>query len=471
MRSRRAHSMLKFTVTLLIWACARFSHAQYSALSLDEAMDLALTRNAQMQAARESIIGARIALESAKSEFGLQIRPDVSGLLQSGETVGQRYGMQFSKKLAIGGELGGTVSTTIDNAETDEYRTDVTFSYTQPLLQGRGTLSTMAELRSAERRTRSQHRALIVTQQQLMVNVATAYYGIVRDQLLVEANRRAVERAHLLLQAAEAKLKVGMASKMDVFRAELQVLTAENGLVDAEESLHNLRQQLNILMGMDLNAEFTLSTPLVYEPVSVLDTDALVQHALDTRLDMQDAYDAVQEAEERMRIARQDQYPPVNLSVQYTLSGEGTGFDHSLDLDDSDWRVGLNAAFDVNLTRRQGAYRQAQLAYNAAVRAIDSKERDILLEVSRAVNSVQQAQARIALQERSVLQAEKQLELAELRYKKGLSDNLDVIDAEEAVLSAKTSYYSAVMQHILAKLTLQHASGALDVPQGANMTP
>jgi len=82
----------------------------------------------------------------------------------------------------------------------------------------------------------------------------------------------------------------------------------------------------------------------------------------------------------------------------------------------------------------------------------------------RAINSVRQAQARIGLQEQSVVQAEKQLELAELRYKKGLSDNLDVIDAEEAVLKAKTGYYSVVVQHILAKLTLKHATGALDIP-------
>ena len=56
------------------------------------------------------------------------------------------------------------------------------------------------------------------------------------------------------------------------------------------------------------------------------------------------------------------------------------------------------------------------------------------------------------------------MELAELRYKKGLSDNLDVIDAEEAVLKAKTGYYSVVVQHILANLTLKHVTGTLNIP-------
>ena len=435
-----------------------------ASLSLDEAIHLALTQNAQLQSSHDSVTSANISLENAKSQFNIRLRPDMSGLLQSGDTAEQRYGVQMSKKFAIGGELGWQAATRIDKSSTDSYRTELTLNYTQPLLKGRGTLANTAELTAAERQTRSQYRALLMAQQQLLMNVATAYYGISRDQFLLDANYRAVERARLLLQAAEAKLKVGMASKMDVFRAELQVLTAENGLVDAEESLQNTRQHLNILMGIDVSSEFTLTTPLTYESVDMIDQEALIRHALESRLEMQNAYDNLREAEERMRVARQDQYPPLNLSLHYTLSGQGNGFQESLDLDDADWGVGVNTSFDFNFTRQQGAYQQAQLTYNAAVRAIEAKEQNILLEVLRAINSVRQAQARIGLQEQSVVQAEKQLELAELRYKKGLSDNLDVIDAEEAVLKAKTGYYSVVVQHILAKLTLKHATGALDIP-------
>ena len=435
-----------------------------ASLSLEDAVHLALGQNVQLQSTRESVTSANISLESAKSQFKIQIRPDISGLLQSGDNVEQRYGMKMNKKFAIGGELGWQANTRIDKTSTDAYRTEVTLRYTQPLLKGRGALANTADITAAERRTRSQYRALLLAQQQLIINVAAAYYGILRDQLLLEANYRAVERARLLLQAAEAKLKVGMASKMDVFRAELQVLTAENGLVDAEESLLNTRQRLNILLSTDLNAVFTLSTPLSYEPVEMLDQDALIKHALENRLEMQNVYESLQEAEQQMQIARQNQYPPLDLSVHYTLSGQSDGFQESLDLDDTAWGVGVNTSFDFNFTRQQGAYRQAQLTYNGAVRAIEAKEQDILLEVLRAVNSVRQAQARIGLQEQSVMQAEKQLELAELRYKKGLSDNLDVIDAEEAVLKAKTGYYSAVVQQILAKLTLKHVTGALDIP-------
>jgi outer membrane protein len=84
--------------------------------------------------------------------------------------------------------------------------------------------------------------------------------------------------------------------------------------------------------------------------------------------------------------------------------------------------------------------------------------------VLQTITGVKQAQARVYLQEQSVSQAEKQLELADLRYKKGLSTNLDVIDAEEAFISAKTNYYSAIAQHLIAKMRLKQVTGTLEVP-------
>ncbi|MBD3306893.1 hypothetical protein GF339_10705, partial [candidate division KSB3 bacterium] len=303
----------------------------------------------------------------------------------------------------------------------------------------------------------------LLAQQQLMINVASAYYGILRDQILIDVNERALERARLLLQAAEAKLEVGMASKMDVFRAELQVLTAENGMVDAAESFENTRRRFNLLLGADLETDVALSSQLEYTPMTV-NKDLLVQQALENRLEILNEQENVEEAERRVKIAKQNLYPPLDVTVQYTWSGEGNAFEDSLDIETSFWGIGLRSSFDLNLAQERAAYQQAQLSLNSAVRSLESTRQDVMLEVLQTITSVQQAQARVQLQERSVLQAEKQLELSQLRYKKGLSDNLDVIDAEEALMQAKSSYYSAIVQHLIAKMKLKQATGTLDVP-------
>ncbi len=179
---------------------------------------MALKQNITLQSARDRLTSANISLEAAKSDFQIKIRPEVSGLLRQDQTLDQAYGIQVSKRLKFGSTLQWQTNTYIDESLDNAYQTDVTLSLlTQPLLKGRGTLPTMQEQVSAERSVQSQLRSLMLVQQQLMINVALNYYGILRDEMLIEVNQRALERAQLLLQAAEAKLNIGMASKMDVF--------------------------------------------------------------------------------------------------------------------------------------------------------------------------------------------------------------------------------------------------------------
>lgn len=436
---------------------------QFSILSLDDAIRLALKQNVNLQASRDRLKSANISLEAAKSDFKIKIRPELSNLFQQDENLSQNYGLNISKKFPIAGEVSGQVKTRIDDSVEEQYQTDLTIAYTQPLLRGRGKLATTQELVSAERSLNSQYRALLLAQQQLMINVATAYYGIVRDQMLLEVNKRALERAKILLQAAEAKLKVGMASKMDVFRAELQVLTAENGVVDAVESLENTKRRFSLLLGTDLESDFFLTSTLEYSPISP-NKEELIQEALDKRSELEDVQEDVLEAEERLKIARQNLYPPLDISLRYTFRGEGNAFDESLELKNNFWGIGVNSSFNLDFARDRASYEQAQLSLNGAIRNFQSKQQDIILEVLQTITSVQQAQARVQLQRQSVLQAEKQLELSELRYKKGLSDNLDIIDAEEALVKANTSYYSAIVQHLIAKMKLKQVTGTLEVP-------
>jgi len=426
-------------------------------------MKLALTQNMNLQSARDRVTSANITLETAKSAFGIKIHPEVSGLFQKAENPTQHYGLTVSKRLQIGGELSLQAKTAIDRSQENQYQTDLTLAYTQPLLKGRGKLATTAELVSAGQSVKAQYRSLVLAQQQLMVNVATSYYELLRDQMLLEVHERALERAKTLQQAAEAKLKIGMASKMDVFRAELQALTSENNLGDAQEALENAKRYFNLLLGANLATEFQLSTQLEYNPITI-EQDALLQQAMENRLEIQDAYDSIHEAERRVKIAQQNLYPPLDVSIQYTLSGDGDAFKKSLDLEETRWGIGLNSSFDLDVTRDRAAYQQAQLAYEGTLRALHSVEQDVMLDVLQTITRVKQAQARVYLQEQSVAQAEKQLELADLRYKKGLSTNLDVIDAEEAFISAKTNYYSAIAQHLIAKMRLRQVTGTLEVP-------
>jgi len=434
-------------------------------LSVDEAVRLALEQNLDLQTSRDRVTGAEISVDTAKSEFRLNIRPDISGLYQQNDELDQNYGLKFSKRFTTGSEASWEVRTQVDDSEDEDepYQTDLILAYTQPLLRGRGKLATTERLVSAQDQQIIQRRNYLLAQQRLIVQVVTSYYDIVRDQLLIGVHERAVERADLLKQAADAKLKVGMASKMDVFRAELQLLNAQNRVVDARASFENELRRFNVLLGNVADMRYAFVSALEYAPVE-LDQEELIRQALELRLELQTAGDRIDEAERQFKIAKQNLLPPLDVSVRYTFRGTGEAFDQSWDMDDEFWGVGLASSFDIDMAQERANYQQAQLALNAVIRDLQTTQDEIISEVMQTIVSVRQAQASVELQAQSVAQAEKQLELSSLRYKKGLSDNLEVVESEENVMNAKNGYYSAVAQHLAATLRLQQVTGTLAVP-------
>ncbi len=439
------------------------------ALTLTEAMRFALRQNLDLRSAHDRVLSANIALETNKAEFRLKIRPEVSGEFQPADTVTenyafeQNYGLRIDRQLTTGGELNWRLVTRVDERLDEKYQTDLRVGYTQPLLRGRGKLAATSDLTTAAENVRSQERGLILAQQRLMISVAAAYYNILRDEMLIEMNARALERAALLQQAAEAKLQVGMASKMDVFRAELQLLNAQNAAVEAAAALESERQEFNLLLGVPLESVFRLSSPLAYAPTP-LAKDELLASAHAHRLEIAEARQNVAAAERRVTMARQNLAPPLDVSVYYTLRGQGAHFDESVGVEDKFWGVGVSSAFAFDFAQERAAQQQAELALETARRNLQATQDSVTVDVLRTITNVRQAEASVKLQEQSVWQAEKQLELAALRYKKGLSDNLDVVNAEEAVLKTKTSYYAALVQHLIATMRLQYVAGVFDVP-------
>ena len=147
----------------------------------------------------------------------------------------------------------------------------LTFTVTQALLRGFGRKATQFDLTNAKRNLQSSGRNLEITRQRLAVEVVASYYNIVRQQGLVEVAEKSAERSRELLRASEARLKVGLASKLDVFRAELQLSQAEVSLIRREEALELAMDTFKFNLGLNPQDEVYLEMVAPdYQPV-VLD--------------------------------------------------------------------------------------------------------------------------------------------------------------------------------------------------------
>ena len=160
------------------------------------------------------------------------VRPAVTPLYQRGEGRNV-FGADFSQKLPW---TGGTVTATgryLSDPTVDApfpRTTDLRLLLSQPLLRGVGPNATFFELRNARRAVQGQERSLVLARQRTAVEVAAAYYGVIAQRQLLDVARQSLERTEGLLKSSEARLEVGLASKLDVFRAELQAAQARDAV-------------------------------------------------------------------------------------------------------------------------------------------------------------------------------------------------------------------------------------------------
>src|SRR6185436_7470896 len=140
------------------------------------------------------------------------------------------------------------------------------------------------ELRNSRRGREAQERSHELARQRLVVDVTRTFYEVAQQRQLLTVSRQSLKRSETLLQASEARLKVGLVSKLDVFRAELQASQAQEAAVRAEATLESALERFRTLLGLAptdaLEPESHLLTEAVTDaPLEPL--DVLTQRALE----------------------------------------------------------------------------------------------------------------------------------------------------------------------------------------------
>ncbi|MBI1874550.1 MAG: TolC family protein [Acidobacteria bacterium] len=458
----------------------------------------ALARSPHLQPQRDAADLAEIQQELASSRFGLKIAPTFAGGTDPGGFGRQQFGVNVSKRISTGARLLVEASSLWSNVGATEFR-DAGYSVgiSQPLLRGFGPAAT-ADLKSARRAVESADRSFAEARQQLVVRVAQAYFAIVREQRLVDAGERALERATKLRAASEARAKVGLATQLDVLRADLLASQAQATLALQREALASAADQLKTLLGRPLEAPLQIAAddPLEFEhaisdvrlaPVAPTEVelwvdaasgaatvvasrlsrtsesvDTLVAAALHARFEVREARERIADARRAMTVARWNLLPDVTLNVGYSRRGLGFAEGDPFARLFNGWRFWVGSSYAVDRATEGAAVASAAISVRGAEQAADDVERRIAAEVRQVQRGWQRAAETIAIQEKALELAERQLLFAQLRYERGLAGNFDVIDAENNAFQARAALIAAQVDRAMAALALRRVTGTLD---------
>ncbi|MCW3838017.1 TolC family outer membrane protein [Sphingomonas canadensis] len=316
-------------------------------------------------------------------------------------------------------------------------------------------------VRAAETRIEAGRSSLRSVEADVFTQVVTVYVDVLRDQAIVQLNQQNVKALSVNLQATRDRFEVGDLTRTDVAQSEARLAQAEGQLRLAEARLIASRENFIRVVGAP---PADLSAP---PPLPNLPGDVGV--AVDTALASNPALEAVKKQRDAsgidVDVARAGRLPRVSVGVGTTYynnlgSLSNTALLAGLEKD------GVAATASVNLTmplfqggRPAAQVRQAQARESASIELVTLTERGVVAQ-ARSAFATYQATLRVIESSRAAVDANRlSLEGVRAENSVGTRTILDILNAEQELLSAQVTYVTAERDAYLAGFTLLNAMG------------
>jgi outer membrane protein TolC len=456
---------------ILASSIAQSSRAQETPLlTLRQAVDEALLKNQRMLDQHDAAEQADLGVRLARNAFAPKIVPNIAGSFGQTDVTNQTYRVDVSQKLTTGTEMRVGVGTStaqipgapgVTGSDLHFYNADTTFTITQPLLRGVGPAVARRALTSAELRRGDADRARTLAEQQVAVDVAAAYYRVVAQQAFVAVAKQTVERSRKLRNASEAKLDAGIVSQLDVLRAQQLVSQAEIQLFDAQSSVEDARDQLLYVMGRESGEMFQVD-PTIPAPPDAMTVDDAVGMAIERRTDLKALIAAGADADKQIGYARNQLLPQVDVNFALTRRETADSFIRSFGADRFLFATFFTISMPVDRTPQIVEYQNALIDRDRRRREADNLRRRIADDVKHALRERDRLLRALTAAETAVELGKKEVEVAQLRYERGLSNNLDVVTAEGNLLNAESRRVGALADSAVAQISLRAMLGTLD---------
>ena len=288
----------------------------------------------------------------------------------------------------------------------------------------------------------------------VVLAVGNSYLQAIAGAARVETAEAQVKSAQALYDKAADQLKAGLTPAIDALRSQVELQTRQQQLIVARNELAKQRLSVARIIGLPLGQEFVLTEKAPYQELTALPLDAYLQKAYASRADYQAAQAQVRAAELSRRSAAAGHLP--TLEVDANLGDIGVTPAHS----NGTWQVtgGLNIPiFAGNRTHSDVIEADSQLKQARSQLAnlrgsIDYQVRTALLDLNAAAEQVAVARSSVDLAEQALAQSQD-------RFTAGIADNLEVVQAQEALASAHESYIESLYAHNLSKVELAYSIG------------
>lgn len=291
-----------------------------------------------------------------------------------------------------------------------------------------------------------------LTELDLIFEVSQRYFAVLEAKQLIRVYEQGVEQRQYHLHEAQEKAKAGLRPAIDVYVTQAELERAELGLEDARNSYADGRVGLDNAMGLsDTASPYHLADVLSYSETKG-DVSSLISSAMQSRPDLKAMQDQASAMGARINEYRSDYFPTVNAVAGY--SGIGTGLPAA-----NNFNAGVVITwpiFNSFLTRDQIA--EADYSRRSIEAAIEDLRQQIVLQVQTAFLNSQDSLKRLQFAQKALAASRVELELAQKRYETGLTDIVELEDAQRHYTADDAQYATALYGLAVDKAALNQAT-------------
>ncbi|NNF56895.1 MAG: TolC family protein, partial [Rhodothermaceae bacterium] len=499
-----------FTAALLLALLAGSAHAQNAqpvALTLDEALQIALERNYAIRTSALNVETANSQIREAWGQLFPRVdltssytRNVVSANPFAGSDAGGLFGSlgfldwlafneeartdedaeteplsldEFRRRQAEGQANAGITANASDNPFSVPNQVVNQVSVSQTLYSG----SAFAAVRGAQSLREINEAALDLQEDQVIHQTRQLFYGALLAQQQVNVITASVERTRATYEEANLLVAQGVQPKLTRLQAEVQLANTETQLIQARTAAEAARDQFLFLLGLPVDRPIQLRGELdvpdsdTYRSVGLIDAIGV---ALDERPDVEQARLAVELQQVQRSITRAAYFPEVsafaNLSLNASLPDNRTVVTQTgpFDFESSTnsffsgdyWQpsVAVGVRLNWNLfdgfqtTRR---VQQNTIAIQQAEIQLEQAQEAVKLEVAQALRELESARQRVNAQERTVTVAQTAYDFAFERLRTGVGAQLDVRQASDNLDQSSLLYLQAIHDYLVARSNVE----------------
>lgn len=309
--------------------------------------------------------------------------------------------------------------------------------------------------RSSQESAKSAELSVRDARELVALAVSGTYLQIIAAQARIEAFRAQIETATAVYNQAVDRNRSGLNARIDVNRSRVELQTQQQRLSVATDDFEKQKLALARLVGLPMAQQFILSDTIPYKEIPAPNLEELIQKALSDRADVQAAEAQRKAAQSARAAAVAEYYPSLGLNADFGATGiTPTNDAHGT------FSVGGSLSFPIftsgrikaDIEQADAALAQRAAEYENAKGQAEQDVRTSVLDLNAAAQQVKVAESNRMLAADTVQQAQD-------RFRAGVADTVELVQAQETQAAAEQDYINAVYAFDLSQVSLARAIG------------